>query len=158
MQFLPQIIRWFSEIAAPLTDLTKKNKPFVWTETEEIAFNRLKNAMVMAPVLQLPDFEREFTMTTDASEVSVGTILQQDFGSGLQPIYYESRKLNPAETHYSAYERELLGIVWAVGKWRHYLAHRHFTIQTDHDSLKHLPNQPSTNRRMWEVVSGVAGI
>ena len=41
--------------------------------------------MVTAPVLQLPDFEREFTVTTDASEVSVGAILQQDFGSGLQP-------------------------------------------------------------------------
>ena len=96
-------------------------------------------------------------MTTDASEVSVGAILQQDFGSGLQPICYESRKLNPAETRYSAYERELLGIVWAVGKWRHYLAHRHFTIQTDHDSLKHLPNQPATNRRMWKWVQVLQG-
>ena len=61
-------------------------KPFVWKETEEKAFNGLKTTMVIAPVLQLPDFEREFTMTTDASEVSVGAILQQDFGSGLQPI------------------------------------------------------------------------
>ena len=109
-------------------------------------------AMATAPVLQLPDFEQEFTVTTDASEVSVGAILQQDFGKGLQPICYESRKLNPAETRYSVYERELLGIVWAVGKWRHYLASRHFTIQADHDSLKNLPNQPSVNRRVWKWV------
>ena len=60
-------------------------------------------------------------VTTDASLVSVGAILEQDFGQGLQPVAYESRKLNPKETRYLAYERELLGIVWAIGKWRHYL-------------------------------------
>ena len=155
--FYRKFIRWFSEIAAPMTELTKKNTPFVWGEKEETAFNRLKTAMVTAPVLQLPDFDREFTVTTDASEVSVGAILQQDFGSGLQPISYESRKLKPAETRYSAYERELLGITWAVGKWRHYLASRHFTIQTDHDSLKNLPNQPAVNRRIWKWVQVLQG-
>ena len=74
--FYRKFIRWFSEIAAPLTDLTKKNKPWVWGDQEEKAFNGLKKAMVTAPVLQLPDFDREFTVTTDASEVSVGAILQ----------------------------------------------------------------------------------
>ena len=77
---------------------------------------------------------------------------------GLQPVCYESRKLNPAKTRYGAYERELLGIVWAVGKWRHYLASRHFTIQTDHDSLKNLSNQPAVNRRILEVGAGSAGV
>ena len=123
---------------APLTNLTKKDVQWKWGEVQECAFNRLKVAMVSAPILQLPDFNREFTVMTDASEVSVGAILQQDFGSGLQLICYDSRKLKGAETRYSAYERELLGIVWAVGKWRHYLAHQHFTIQMDHDTLKNL--------------------
>ena len=120
--FYRRFIRWFSELTAPMMDLTKKDKAFVWDEEVEKSFNRLKIAMVTVSVLQLPDFEREFVVTTDASEVSVGGILQQDFGNGLQPICYESRKLNPAETRYSAYEREFLGITWAVGKWRHYLA------------------------------------
>ena len=160
--FYRKFIRRFSEIAAPLTDLTKKGRaevwsPEVWTDKEESAFRQLKTAMVTAPVLQLPDFDREFTVTTDASEVSVGAILQQDFGQGLQPICYDSRKLNPAECRYSAYERELLGIVWAVGKWRHYLAGAHFTIQTDHDSLKNLPNQPTVNRRVWKWVPVLQG-
>jgi len=155
--FYRKFIRGFSELAAPMTELTKKDRQFSWGEAEERALNRLKTAMVTAPVLQLPDFEREFTVTTDASEVSVGAILSQDFGKGLQPVCYESRKLNPAETRYSAYERELLGIVWAVGKWRHYLASRHFTIQTDHDSLKNLPNQPSVNRRVWKWVQVLQG-
>ena len=74
--FYRRFIRWFSELAAPMTDLTKKDRAFVWGDEEEKAFNRLKTAMVTAPVLQLPDFEREFVVTTDASEVSVGGILQ----------------------------------------------------------------------------------
>ena len=53
----------------------------------------------------MADFERPFVVTTDASLVSVGTILEQDFGQGLQPVAFESRKLNPTETCYSAYER-----------------------------------------------------
>ena len=70
--------------------------------------------MASAPVLRLPDFEREFVVITDASEVSVGVILNQDFGMGLQPIAFESKKLTATECRYSAYERELLGIVCVV--------------------------------------------
>ena len=93
--FYRKFIRFFSEIAAPLTDLTKKGRaevwsPEVWGVKEDEAFRRLKTAMITAPVLQLPDFDYEFTVTTDASEVSVGAILQQNFGRGLQPICYDS--------------------------------------------------------------------
>ena len=105
----------------------------------------------------MPDFERPFVVTTDASLVSVGAILEQDFGQGLQPVAFESRKLNPSETRCSAYERELLGIVWAIGKWRHYFEGRKFIVQTDHSSLRHLPNQPSVNRRIWKWVSILQG-
>ena len=44
-----------------------------------------------------------------------------------------------------------------MGKWRHYLASRHFIIQTDHDSLKNLANQPSVNRRIWKWVQVLQG-
>ena len=74
-----------------------------WTDKEEYAFNELKKSLVVAPVLRIPQFELPFVVTTDASLVSVGAILEQDFGQGLQPVAYESRKLNPAETRYSAY-------------------------------------------------------
>ena len=105
----------------------------------------------------MPDFEREFIVITDASLVSVGAILEQNFGQELQPVAFASRKLNSAKTRYSAYERELLGIVWAIGQWRHSLEGRHFIVQTDHSSLHHLPNQPSVNRRIWKWVSILQG-
>ena len=124
---------------------------------EENAFNSLRQSLVVAPVLHSPNFELPFVVTTDASLVAVGAILEQDFGQGLQPVAYESRKLNPAETRYSAYERELLGMVWAIGKWRHYLEGKYFVVQTDHSSLRHLPNQPNVNRRIWKWVSILQG-
>ena len=155
--FYRRFIKQFSLKARPLTDLTKDKITWQWTDKEENAFCNLKRSLVIAPVLRMPNFDLSFVVTTDASLVSVGAILEQDFGQGLQPVAYESRKLNPAETRYSAYERELLGIVWAIGKWRHYLEGRHFIVQTDHSSLKHLPNQPSVSRRIWKWVSILQG-
>ena len=155
--FYRRFIKQFSLKARPLTDLTREKNEWQWGENEENAFNVLKQSLVLAPVLRIPNFDLQFVVTTDASLVSVGGILEQDFGQGLQPVAYESRKLNPAETRYSAYERELLGMVWAIGKWRHYLEGTHFIVQTDHSSLRHLPNQPSVNRRIWKWVSILQG-
>ena len=114
--------------------------------------------MATAPVLRLPDFEKQFVVTTDASDVAVGAILEQDFNSGLQPIAFASRKLNATEIRYSAYERELLGIVWAIGQWKHYFQSPHpIVIQTDHAPLRHLPNQTSVNSRVWRWLSVLQG-
>ena len=114
----------FSYKTRPLTDLTKDRILWHWDDPEEQAFRALKKSLVTSPVLRMPDFERPFAITTDASLVSVGAILEQDFGQGLQLVASESLKLNPAGMRYSAYERELLGIVWAIGKWRHYFEGR----------------------------------
>ena len=65
----------------------------------------MKRSLVSAPVLHMPDFSLPFVLTTNASLVSVGAILEQDFGKGLQPVAYDSRKLSPTEMRYSAYER-----------------------------------------------------
>ena len=155
--FYRRFIRNFSQKARPLTDLTRAKVQWTWGDPEEQAFRELKRSLVTAPVLHMPDFDREFVLTTDASLVSVGAILEQDFGHGLQPVAFESRKLSSAEIRYSAYERELLGIVWAIGKWRHYFEGRHLIVQTDHSSIRHLPNQPSVNRRIWKWVSILQG-
>ena len=47
--------------------------------------------------------------------------------------------------------------MWSIGKWRHYFEGRHLIVQTDHSSLRHLPNQPSVNRRIWKWVSVLQG-
>ena len=155
--FYRRFIKNFSLKARPLTELTRDDAVWRWEEPQEMAFKTLKRSLVTAPVLHMPNFDLPFVLTTDASAVSIGGILEQDFGSGLQPVAYESKKLSPAEMRYSAYERELLGIVWAIGKWRHYFEGRKLIVQTDHSSLRHLPNQPSVNRRIWKWVSILQG-
>ena len=55
-------------------------------------------------------------VTTNASDAAVGAILEQDFGNGLQPVAFASKKLNGAEMRYNVYKRELLGIMWALAQ------------------------------------------
>ena len=143
-------MRGFSQLAKPWTDLTRAKVDRKWGNTEENSFLALKAAMATSPVLHLPVFERQFVVTTDASDVAIGAILEHDFGSNLQPIAFSSQKLNATEIRYSAYERELLGIVWEIGQWKHYFQGPHpIIMQTDHAPLRHLPNQTSVNSRVW---------
>ncbi|MCV6575237.1 MAG: dUTP diphosphatase, partial [Cohaesibacter sp.] len=153
-----KFMKGFSQLAKPLTDLTRGKVAWSWGDPQENSFKALKVAIATAPILRLPDFERQFVITTDASDVAIGAILEQDFGSGLQPIAFSSRKLNSTEIRYSAYERELLGIVWAIGQWKHYFQGRHpIVIQTDHAPLRHLPNQTSVNSRVWRWLAVLQG-
>ena len=84
--------------------------------------------MCTSPVLRLPDFERPFVIETDASNGGIGAVLQQDS----HPIAYLSRALSTRNLDLSVYEKELMALVLAVTKWRHYLVGHHFIIKTDH--------------------------
>ena len=67
-----------------------------------------------APIFLIPDSNKLFTVTTDASDFAIGAILSQDIGKGEQPIAYKFRKLNNAELNYPTYEKELLAIIYAL--------------------------------------------
>ena len=99
-RFIPR----YSSISIPLTDLTKKNLPFKvqWTRQCEEAFIKLKQCLCTAPVLTNLDFEKTFSLQTDASNVGISAILSQKDCEGQDhPIAYYSRKLLPRETRYS---------------------------------------------------------
>ena len=130
-----------------MTELTKKDAAFEWTEKVESAFVHLKKQLVNAPILKLPNDNAEFILTTDASDFAVGAVLSQLGEEGLQPVAFESRKMIPAERNYAAHEKELLAILYALKKWRVYLEGRRFQIQTDHHSLRYLQTQPNLSRR-----------
>ena len=146
--FYRRFIPNFSEIAAPLTDLTKDNYKFEWTNRQHTAFITLKEALLTAPVLRLPDFNLTFIVVTDASMIAVGGVLMQNDGEGERPIAYESKKLNDAESRYPVHEQELFAIIVCLRTWRCYLEGMTFIIRTDHKSLEHIPTQKHLSRRM----------
>ncbi|GJP45655.1 hypothetical protein CLOM_g5017 [Closterium sp. NIES-68] len=114
---------------------------------QQAAFDQLKLFLTIPPVLRIADPHRPFELITDASDLAVGAVLLQDFGEGLQPIAYESRKLNPAERNYPVHDKELLAIVHAFKVWRCYLTGADVTVRTDHKSLQFIRAQPTLNPR-----------
>jgi hypothetical protein len=131
-----RFIKDYDAIATPLTALLRKDS-FRWSPEAEKAFRTLQRALTTAPVLQLPDFTKDFVVECDASGSGMGAVLHQ--GSG--PVAFFSRQLAPQHTKLVAYERELIGLVQAVKHWRPYLWGDPFLIKIDHFSLKYLLDQ-----------------
>ncbi|KAL1138567.1 hypothetical protein AAG570_008630 [Ranatra chinensis] len=130
--------------------LTKKGAKFVITEDMREALEWAKARLCEDPVLRFPDFSLPFVITTDASQVAVGAVLSQVDSGGDGPVAYASKKLTPAESKYSAIERELLGVVWAVEHFRPYFWGRQFRIKTDHKPLVWVEGQTSARITRWK--------
>ncbi|GJP31427.1 hypothetical protein CLOM_g12258 [Closterium sp. NIES-68] len=142
-RFVPQ----YAKIAAPLTNLLKNDTPYKWEPKHQEDVEQPKQALTSAPVLILPNPERDYVIEADASTQAVGAVLMQDQGNGLQPIAYLSKKLHGAELNYPIHDKKALAIVIAFKAWRCYLEGRRTTVYTDHCSLKYLKTQPNLSRR-----------
>ncbi|KAM1658785.1 hypothetical protein ACFXTN_042909 [Malus domestica] len=134
-----KFVRHFGLIAKPLTDLLKKDS-FSWSPATDTAFSTLKVALSTTPVLALPDFTKPFTLECDASNFGIGVVLSQAH----HPIEFLSKPLAPKHHSLSVYDKEMLAVVFAVQKWRSYLMGHHFTILTDHQTLKYFLDQRIT--------------
>jgi len=80
-----------------LTRLTKKGEKFNWTVEQQNSFQLLKEKLTTAPVLNYPDFQKEFLITTDASDLTIGAVLSQSPISQDRPLAYANRILCKAE-------------------------------------------------------------
>lgn len=146
-----RFIKNFAETANCLNDLLKKNTKFEWTEKCQLAFEALKNSLISPPVLQYPDFDRPFVLTTDASDFALGAVLSQGpIGEDL-PISYASRSLNKHEKNKPVIEKELLGIYWGIQFFRPYLYGRRFTVVTDHRPLVSLFSHKNPSSKLTRI-------
>ena len=107
-----------------------------WTALCTAAFGRIKEALISAPVLVLPDPSKHFTLVSDACSKppAVGAVLMQEG----HPIAYYSRKLSGPELNYSVSDIEMLAVICALKEWRCYLEGAKFTIVTDHQPNTYL--------------------
>lgn len=139
----------FAKIAKPLTTLLKTEQPFIWTNKQQEAFDKLKKALAEEVTLAFPDFEQMFYVTTDASNVAIGAMLSQGELPNDRPIHFFSRTLSETQKRYSTTQKELLAIVEAVKVFRPYLYGQFFILITDHKALSYLFNMKDCGSRLF---------
>jgi len=149
--FYRKYVPKFAEIAAPLTDATRKGSPseIVWNDSRDKAFQELKKRISTPPILRLPDVTRRFIVQTDASHVGIeAMLLQEDATAEQRPVAFASRKLQPRESNYSTIERECLAIIWGVTKFQEYVYGTEFILETDNGPLQYLRQAKFQNGRL----------
>jgi transposase InsO family protein len=140
----------FAKVVSPFTKCLKKGAKIDTNDASYLeAFHKCKELLTNAPVLAYPDFTKTFNLTTDASNIAIGSVLSQSN----RPIAFYSRTLNSAEKNYSTIERELLAIVESTKHFRPYLYGKHFEIETDHKPLVWLFSLKDPNSRLvkWRL-------
>ncbi|GJV87035.1 putative reverse transcriptase domain-containing protein, partial [Tanacetum coccineum] len=130
-------------IAKYLTELTQKNKKYIWGEDQETSFQLLKQKLCEALILALPEGNGDFVIYCDASHQGLGAVLMQRE----KVIAYASRQLMPNEENYTTHDLELGAVVFALKIWRYYLYGTKCTVFTDHKSLQHILDQKELNMR-----------
>nr|GEX56406.1 putative reverse transcriptase domain-containing protein [Tanacetum cinerariifolium] len=138
-----RFIENFSKIAKPLTQLTQKNKAYVWGDKQEEAFCILKEKLCNDLVLALPDGPNDFVVYCDALNQGFGCVLMQRG----KVIAYASRQLKIHEKNYTTQDLELDAVVFALKIWRHYPYGTKSVIYTDHKSLQYIFDQKELNMR-----------
>lgn len=161
--FYRRFIKGFAEIAKPLTNMlrgdngkvkkseSKKIKIFL-SNTEKEAIDSLKNAIISPEIiLSYPNFEKDFHLTTDASNRAIGAVLSQEG----RPVTFISRALSEEEENYATNEREMLAIVWSLYNLRNYLyGTAKVIIHTDHQPLTYALSNKNANTKMkrWKAI------
>jgi len=132
----------------------KKDVKYAWGDAHQYAFEKLKKILTEEPILQYPDFEKEFLLATDASNYALGCVLSQGDKGNKKSIAYASRVLNSSEINYSTIEKECLVIIFGIKHFRPYLWGKKFKIITDHRPLVWLFNVSDMNSRLarWRML------
>ncbi|XP_037834631.1 uncharacterized protein LOC112450568 [Kryptolebias marmoratus] len=141
----------FATVAKPLHELTKKYARFNWSTQCQEALEELKRRLTSAPVLGYPLDSGELLLDTDASDCGIGAVLSQIQEGEERVLAYGSKCLSATERNYCTTRRELLAVVEFTSHFRQYLLGRHFTIRTDHSSLRWLTRlrEPEGQLARW---------
>ncbi|GBN00037.1 Retrovirus-related Pol polyprotein from transposon opus [Araneus ventricosus] len=145
VNFYHRFIKNASAVQAPLFDLVKSKKRkdksrIEWNESTLQRFEDCKQALSNAALLAFYDPSASLSLYTDASDIAIGAVLQQNSCRQSKPLAFFPRKLSDSEKNYSTFDRELLAIYLAI-HFRHMLEGREFTVFTDHRPLVYLSHK-----------------
>ena len=130
-KFIPNL----APLCREFRNLLQKDTKYIWTNHHQTKFENIKKCIRNLTENTHYDTKRKTRVKTDASRSGLGAVLEQETCDGWETISYASRFLNKAEEKYSINELELLGVVWALEHFKHYLLGHHFIVQTDHRAL-----------------------
>lgn len=156
--FYRSYIPGFSIIAKPLTLLLRKKTRWKWGKEQLHAFNTLKNIITSDTVMALPNMEEPFILQTDASRQGIGCSLSQMGEKGLRPIAFASRTLNRHEENYSITELEMLSVLYACKKFKHYIEYSRTIVETDHSAIKSIFQLEEPNGRLKRWIMRLQGL
>ena len=129
-QFLPKI----SEQTKVLRILERKGVHFSWGAEQQACFDNIKSQVLQSMTLAYYDRTKPVTLQTDYSEDGLGVALVQEG----KPIRFASKSISNDESEYAPIEGEMLGIVYGIKKFHHYLYGRRFVVECDHKPLHHI--------------------
>jgi cleavage and polyadenylation specificity factor subunit 1 len=134
-RFIPDAAKLQAPLYAIATAVKKRDDLLSRTDTTREAFSACREILANTAWLVHPQRDSPLRLSTDASNIAVGAVLEQFAGGDWQPLGFFSRKLSGAQTRYSAYDRELLAAYLATRHFVHKIEGRHVTLRTDHRPL-----------------------
>jgi len=150
VRYYRMFIHMFAAKERLLTRFLRENAlALLEDEVSRRAFEQLKSALQVAPILQTPDRNKPFLIYCDAFGEAVGSTLSQlDENGHDHPIHFASRQLTSAEKNYIVTEQEGLAVIFYLKKFRHYLLGYKAKIVIDHKALTYLGNKPNPSGRL----------
>ena len=142
----------FSRLIAPLDRLQSSGSlKGIWNDTHAQTFDNIKNALINAPVINIPDLKYRFYVETDTSAYGIGGVIYQVINQEINYNAFAARALTATECRYLTNKREPLTIVYIFDKFYEWLYNRPFILATDHKSLIYIHTQvvPNTAMLNW---------
>ena len=143
--YLSPFIPGLSTLTAPLQELLKKDTDFSWNRTYDIAFERVKEAVVSDTTLRYFDPSLPVTIQVDASQVGLGAALLQNG----KPVAFASKALTKTKCRYANIEREMLAAVFGAERFHTYIYGQSFTIESDHKPLESISRKNLADTPAW---------
>ena len=136
----------YAEVAVPLTQLLKKDVPFIWNRECQEAFDVLKSKLMEEPIMAYPVDDCPYILDTDASNLAAGAVISQIQNGQERVIAYWSKAWSQSQKHYDVPKRELLAALLAMEAFGYYLRGlSKFVLRTDHACLRWLHNSKNAS-------------